>query len=164
MKKTLFVGLLAAAIMALSFTGCKNNPDLGTAPAITDACFVTEADDNNINYIEDLAGKRQTTLHLKSTAYKFYCLATDNEQDIKNVLLSFSTNPTLENSIYWTLNTPNSKKNVWGVLGADFTGDDKESDRLNMVCNNATLYVKAIDSMGNESNIFQLQNITIIND
>ena len=163
MKKTLFVGLLAAAIMAISFTGCKNNPDLGTAPTITDACFVTEADDNNIHYIEDLAGKRQTTLHLKSTAYKFYCLATDNEQDIKNVLLSFSTNPTLENSIYWTLNTPNSKKQVWGVLGADFTKNTDEY-RLGMECSNTTLYIKVIDSMGNESTIFPLQNITIIND
>ena len=164
MKKTLLLGLLAAAIMALSFTGCKNNPDPGTAPAITDACFVTEADDINILNISDIVGKRQTTLHIKSIAYTFYCFATDNEQDIKNVLLSFSTNPTLENSIYWTLKTPNSKKNVWGVLDADFTGDDKESDRSGMVCNNATLYVKAIDSMCNESNIFTLQNITIIND
>ena len=163
MKKTLFVGLLAAAIMALSFTGCKNNPDLGTAPTITDACFVTEADDDNINYIADLAGKRQTTLHLKSTAYKFYCLATDNEQDIKNVLLSFSTNPTLENSIYWTLNTPNRDKKLWGVLGADFT-ENTDEYRLGMTCSNTTLYIKVIDSMGNESNTFPLQNITIIND
>ena len=121
MKKTLLVGLLAAAIMALSFTGCKNNPDLGTAPAITDACYVTKADDSNIQHISDIVGKRQTTLHLKSIAYTFYCFATDNEQDIKKVLLSFSTNPTLENSIYWTINTPNRDKKVWGVLGADFT-------------------------------------------
>ena len=163
MKKTLFVGLLAAAIMAISFTGCKNGPDLGTAPAITDACFVTKADDSNIQHISDIVGKRQTTLHLKSIAYTFYCFATDNEQDIKNVLLSFSTNSTLENSIYWILNTPNSDKKIWGVLGADFTKNTDEY-RLGMTCSNTTLYIKVIDSMGNESTIFPLQNITIIND
>ncbi len=163
MKKTLFVGLLAAAIMAISFTGCKNGPDLGTAPAITDACFVTKADDSNIQHISDIVGKRQTTLHLKSIAYTFYCFATDNEQDIKNVLLSFSTNSTLENSIYWILNTPNSDKKIWGVLGADFTKNTDEY-RLGMTCSNTTLYIKVIDSMGNESNTFPLQNITIIND
>ena len=156
MKKTLFVGLLAAAIMAISFTGCNNNADLGTAPTIKGAIFMTRSNYNNTYYWDDAVPLAETNLSLSSD-YSLAIKMEDPDIDIVEVVISKEI--TFNKWWHWT-NLKYTKEAFWSGLSINFsemTSDEKEAFKME----NGTFYVKLIDSKGNESNIVFVSGITI---
>lgn len=158
MKKTLFVGLLAAAIMAISFTGCNNNVDPGTAPTIKGAFIMTSTDyaDTTIQYWNDALTHAKTDLSLSGD----YCLAIsmeDPDKDIVEVVISKEI--TFDNWWHWE-NLKYNNESFWTGLRINFStmsASDKESFKMT----NGSFYVKVIDSKGNVSNIKSVSGITV---
>ena len=158
MKKSLFVGLLAAAIMAISFTGCKNNVDPGTAPTITGAFMMTseDYDDESIYLWNDALTHAQTDLSL-SGDYRLAIKMEDPDKDIVEVVISKEI--TFDNWWHWT-DLKYTSEAFWTGLRINFstmTASDKESFKMT----NGTFYVKVIDSKGNVSNIKSVSGITV---
>ena len=156
MKKTLLLGLLAAAIMTLSFTGCKNNPDLGTAPKIKGVIILTPSNYTNTFYWDDAVPLAETNLSLSSD-YRLAILMEDPDIDIVEVVISKEI--TFNNWWHWT-NLEYTKEAFWSGLSINFSemnSENKEAFKME----NGTFYVKLIDSKGNESNIGSVSGITI---
>jgi hypothetical protein len=158
MKKTLFVGLLAAAIMAISFTGCKNNPDLGTAPTITGAFMMTseDYDDKSIYLWDDALTHAQTDLSL-SGDYRLAIKMEDPDKDIVEVVISKQI--TFDNWWHWT-DLKYTSEAFWTGLRINFS-TMTASDKNDFKMNNGTFYVKIIDAKGNKSNIYPVSGITV---
>ncbi len=156
MKKSLFVGLLAAAIMAISFTGCKNNVDPGTAPTITGAFMMTSEDYESIYLWDNALTHAQTDLSL-SGDYRLAIKMEDPDKDIVEVVISKQI--TFDNWWHWA-NLKYTSGAFWTGLSINFsemTSDEKEAFKME----NGTFYVKLIDSKGNESNIKSVSGITV---
>ena len=156
MKKTLFVGLLAAAIMAISFTGCNNNVDPGTAPTIHGVIILTQSDYENTNYWNDALPLAQTNLSLSGN-YRLSIKMEDPDKDIVEVAIC--KNSSFDDYWHWTGLSWDDVA-FWGGVSLNFstmTTAQKESFKMD----NGTFYVKIIDSKGNESNIKSVSGITV---
>lgn len=148
MKKTLFVGLLAAAIMAISFTGCKNGPDLGTAPQLTDFFITNNNATVNSTTVSSLTRITSVTVYPNGTdednatqKYKEVLCYNDPDKDIVKVEFSFNNfNTIIKDDITQDyLNEILSYQNQYYI----------ESQIPNST---VTYSVRVIDSKGNVSN------------
>ena len=156
MKKTLFVGLLAAAIMAISFTGCNNNVDPGTAPTIHGVIILTQSDYENTNSWNNALPLAQTNLSL-SGDYRLSIKMEDPDKDIVEV--AFSKEITFDNWWHWT-DLKYTDEAFWTGLRINFS-TMTASDKNDFKMNNGTFYVKVIDAKGNKSNIYPVSGITV---
>ena len=154
MKKTLFIGLLAAAIMALSFTGCKNNADLGTAPKLTDF-FITTNSESSVSSTELNTLQRITTVTTypdntpkDNATVKYREVLVYNDPDIDIVRIEFSFD------------------NFQTIITDDEFTQDYEYEILtyknqyyydsNIPRNPTTYSVRLVDSKGNVSNVLSI--------
>lgn len=148
MKKTLFVGLLAAAIMAISFTGCKNNAN-GTAPVLTEY-FITNNDavisaDNldSLTRLHTLKFYRPSTpTSSRTTKYKEVVDFYDPDKDVVSV--EFSLNSSF-NTI-WSESSLSQKYEYQLSSWQDISFTAENSNDL-------TMYIRLKDANGNYSNI-----------
>ena len=149
MKKTLFVGLLVAAIMALSFTGCKNNAN-GTAPVLTEY-FITYNDaEITANTLDSL-----TRLH----TLKFYdsnTSAADITTKYQEVLDFYDPDLDVDSVEFSLTSTFNV---LWGdpypisQIYADQISSWKNTSFTSQNNNDLTIYIRLKDRNGNYSNV-----------
>ena len=154
--KKLLLGLLAAAVVTLTLAGCKNNSDNGTAPIIHDAFFASDTDDNSFSNTK--AQYKLTTLSLNNKTDLIVFDVEDPDLDITEI--SISTKSDFSTYYHWTdLKFNNEVARFWSALTCGWNID--ASKKPNWVLSNSPIYVKAIDSNGNESDVFTIPGITL---
>lgn len=152
--KKLLLGLLAAAVVTLTLAGCKNNSDNGTAPIIHDAFFASDTDDTSFSNTK--TQYKLTTLSLSNTTDLIVFDVEDPDFDITEIAIS--TKSDFSTYYHWTgLQWNNEVARFWSALTCGWN----TSQKSNYVQSNSPVYVKAIDSNGNESEVFTIPGITI---
>ena len=149
MKKTLFVGLLAAAIMAISFTGCNNNADLGTAPVLTEY-FITDNDttfDANtfgtVSRLHTLKFYPQNTAPADRTE-KYQEVVDFNDPDLDVVSVEFSLTSSFEEIWSEQSITQKYEYQITNWKNTSFTSANN---------NDLVMYIRLKDAKGNYSNV-----------
>ena len=154
--KKLLLGLLAAAVVTLILAGCKNNTDNGTAPIIHDAFFASNTD--NTSYSNTKTQYKLTNLSLSNTTDLIVFDVEDPDLDITEITIS--TKSDFSTYYHWTgLKFNNEVARFWSALTCGW--NIEASKKSNYVQSNSPVYVKAIDSNGNESEVFTIPGITI---
>ena len=154
--KKLLLGLLAAAVVTLTLAGCKNNEDTGTAPIIHDAFFASNTDDTS--YSNTKTQYKLTTLSLSKHTDLIVFDVEDPDLDITEITIS--TKSDFSTYYHWTgLKFNNEVARFWSALTCGW----REINPTNYIISNSPIYVKVIDSKGNESEVFTITGITITN-
>ncbi len=155
MKKLLQVSAVLIAAVLL-FAGCKNNVDNGTAPVIHDAFFASDTDNESLTNTK--AQYMITELKLNRTTDELVFQVEDPDCDICEI--SISTKRDFSTYYHWTgLKWNNEVAKFWASLTCGW--NIEASNKPNYVQTNSPVYVKAIDSKGNESDVFTIPGITI---
>jgi len=160
MKKllTLATVLLTAALF---FTGCSNAANSGdsngTAPSLDYAFFVPYTDSNPYATFEEAQAAEIKTISFTNKAALVIAV---KEPDLDFKKLFISPTEDFEHYIYWNWNSSptNADFYSWCTLS---TVNLSDATMNSFVGTNKTIYVKAMDSKGNYSNIKTITGLKI---
>lgn len=162
MKKTLLIGLLSSAILALSLTGCKNNadPDNGTSPKILGAFFASSTGNSNASYDYVEENYKITELNLNRFSDWLVFAIEDPDHDFTEIQISPQSN--FDINYHWDkMDYSTAEEQFWTSVRCGW--NIEEEKKINYIQFNQPIYVRAIDKKGNISKTFTIENITITN-
>ena len=158
MKKLLQVSAVLIAAVLL-FAGCKSNvEDKGEPPVVEDVFLTGAVNFTDLTWTQAEAYKT-TTITLANTPNLVIAL-TDIDHDISQVQIS--TDSAFESWIYWEWKPENYvQKDSWWTVCTISTTNLKAETIANLKGTNKTVYVRAMDSKENYSEVKSLTGITI---
>ena len=152
MKKTLFAGLLIAAIMAFGFTGCSNGDKNGTAPEFEDY-FWTNNEPGEINDLSAVPKVKTITVDNGTTKYAEIIVFNDPDIDVEKI--EYSLNENFEGELWYETDiTQKYEDQITTFNGVSITST---------TAGDFTIYVRLVDKKGNTSNVKSWTLTKVIN-
>ncbi len=161
MRKTLFAGLLTAAILTLTLSGCKNpaatgGEDKGSTPIVKEAFFLA-SDVSEGTTLGSARASALTEINKNTNCYLAF-VVKDIDKDITNVQISPYSD--FDDWVGWVWKTPVNKEEFFTTGEVAFEHLDTSTISY-MTGTNKTIYVRAIDSKGNISTLYSITGLSI---